>query len=183
MFQLLDFAKSLLCENIPSDGVLVDFTMGNGHDTLYLSKLVPNGKVYAFDVQDMAIENTRRLLDENKVTNAILIKDSHEHVLKYVTEEIDGGMFNLGYLPGSDKVVHTMRKSTELAVLGAIERLKKGAHLVISVYPGHEEGKLEGELLINMLSKLDRRKYCAMNYRIINAADSPFVIAIEKYKK
>ena len=183
MFQLLDFAKSLLCEDIPKNGVLVDFTMGNGHDTLYLSRLVPEGKVYAFDVQEQALANTKKLLDDNGVTNAVLIKDSHEHILKYVAEEIDGGMFNLGYLPGSDKTVHTMRKSTELAVTGALERLKKGGHLVISVYPGHDEGRLEGELLLDMLSKLDRKTFCAMNFRILNAADSPFVIAIEKYKK
>ena len=183
MFQLLDYAKSRLSEDIARDGVLVDFTMGNGHDTLYLSGLVPEGKVYAFDVQEMALVNTRRLLDENGRTNVTLIHDSHEHILKYVEEEIDGGMFNLGYLPGSDKVIHTMRTSTELAVNGALERLKKGGHLVISVYPGHDEGRLEGELLLDMLSKLDRKKFCAMNFRILNAADSPFVIAIEKYKK
>ena len=66
MFQLLDYAKSLLSEDIPRDGVLVDFTMGNGHDTLYLSGLVPEGKVYAFDVQEMALVNTRKLLDETE---------------------------------------------------------------------------------------------------------------------
>ena len=49
MFQLLDIAKNFLQQaNIPADGTLADFTMGNGHDTLYLASLVPQGVVYAF---------------------------------------------------------------------------------------------------------------------------------------
>ena len=183
MIDLLTVEKEFIASHVKKGGTVADFTMGNGHDTLYLSGLVPEGKVYAFDVQEMALVNTRKLLDENGRNNVTLIKDSHEHILEYVKEEIDGGMFNLGYLPGSDKVIHTMRRSTELAVNGALERLKKGGHLVISVYPGHDEGRLEGELLLDMLSKLDRKKFCAMNFRILNAADSPFVIAIEKYRK
>ena len=62
--QLLDAAKSFLCGKIKEDDTLVDFTMGNGHDTAYLCSLVPVGKVYAFDIQKEALDNTAKLLDE-----------------------------------------------------------------------------------------------------------------------
>ena len=77
MFQLLDIAKGFLNQaNIKSDSVLADFTMGNGHDTLYLCGLVPQGTVYAFDIQKEAVENTKARLDEAGVTtNAHLITE------------------------------------------------------------------------------------------------------------
>lgn len=76
-----------------------------------------------------------------------------------------------------------MRESTLPAVTGAIELLKKGGVLVISVYPGHEEGRLEGEMLTSELSKLDKKYYCVTQFRLINSPDAPFIIAVEKYNK
>jgi tRNA G46 methylase TrmB len=104
MYQLLDVAKGFLeSMNIKEDYVLCDFTMGNGYDTEYLCKKVPKGKVYAFDIQAQAVENTKKRLSDAGLTNAEIIHDSHAKVLDYVKEEINGGMFNLGYLPGGDK--------------------------------------------------------------------------------
>ena len=185
MLQLLEIAKKFLNEaDIKSDGVLVDFTMGNGYDTLYLSELVPSGKVYAFDIQEDAITNTKKRLDENGVTAKVqLIHDSHANAKKYIDTEIDGGMFNLGYLPGGDKSIHTMHESTISAVKDAISILKKGGILVISVYPGHEEGKREGEALIEMLSEYDKRLYWISRFYLVNSPDSPFIITVEKYNK
>jgi hypothetical protein len=76
-----------------------------------------------------------------------------------------------------------MRESTMPAVNAAIGLLKKGGVLAISVYPGHEEGRLEGEMLIEALSKLDKKYYCVTQLRLINSPDAPFVIAVEKYDK
>ena len=185
MYQLLDVAKSLLnIATIKSDGVVADFTMGNGYDTLYLCSLVPEGTVYAFDIQETAIINTRKRLDEAMVTsNTVLIHDGHENAKKYIQGEIDAGMFNLGYLPGGDKSVHTLYQSTLCAVKAAISMLKKGGVLVISVYPGHPEGQKEAETLIDMLSEYDKKLYSVSRFHIVNSIDSPFVIAVEKYNK
>ncbi len=185
MLQLLDIAKNFLNQaQINPGGVLVDFTMGNGNDTLYLCSLVPNGTVYAFDVQAKAISNTKEKLNEAKITaNAVLLHDSHTNAKKYINGEIDGGMFNLGYLPGGDKKIHTMHQSTLSAVKDAVDMLKKGGILVISVYPGHEEGKVEGNMLIEMLSGYDKKLYSVSRFHLVNSPDAPFVIAVEKYNK
>jgi len=184
MFELLDAAKAFIEPIIRPDSVLCDFTMGNGHDTEYLCKKVPDGKVYAFDIQESALVNTRKRLDDAGLSNAVLIHSSHANCKEYIKEPIDGGMFNLGYLPGSgNKSLHTMRESTLPAVTGAIELLKKGGVLVISIYPGHEEGRLEGEMLTSELSKLDKKYYCVTQFRLINSPDAPFIIAVEKYDK
>ena len=185
MFQLLDIAKGFLNQaNIKEDSVLADFTMGNGHDTLYLCSLVPKGKVYAFDIQKEALENTRARLDEAGVTaDANLILDSHANAKKYIDGTIDAGMFNLGYRPGGNKSVHTMRESTLPAVRDAVDMLKKGGILVISVYPGHDEGRIEGEMLLEMLAEYDKKLYCVSHFHLVNSPDAPFVIAVEKYDK
>ena len=49
---------------LPGD-TAVDATMGNGHDTQFLCELVgESGHVFAFDIQEQAVENTRRRLME-----------------------------------------------------------------------------------------------------------------------
>jgi len=185
MLQLLDIAKSFLNQiKIKPDGVLADFTMGNGHDTLYLCSLVPDGTVYAFDIQKQALINTKNRLDEAGVSaKTVLIQDSHENAKNYMDGEIDAGMFNLGYRPGGDKTVHTMHQTTLCAVKDAIDMLKKGGVIVISVYPGHEEGRKEAELLLEMLSHYDKKLYSVARFHLVNSPDAPFVIAVEKFNK
>ena len=92
----------------PGDRV-VDATAGHGRDTLLLAELVgPSGFVYAFDIQDSAIQTTRELLHSKGMEgNVSIIKDSHENMEKYVGQGISCIMFNLGYLPGGDHSIHT----------------------------------------------------------------------------
>ena len=145
---------------------------------------MPNGTVYAFDIQEQALINTRKRLDDAGVTaNAVLIHDSHSKAKNYIDGEIDAGMFNLGYRPGGDKSVHTMHESTLCAVKDAVELLKPGGILVISVYPGHAEGRTEGDLLLEMLSVYDKKLFCVSHFHLVNSPDAPFIIAVEKYDK
>ena len=180
--QLLDAAKSFLNGKIKETDTLVDFTMGNGHDTAYLCSLVPNGRVFAFDIQKQALENTSKLLEDNGYKNAELILDSHANIKKYVTR-FKCGMFNLGYRPGGDKSVTTLTESTLKAVTDGIEIMEKGGVLVISVYPGHAEGEKEGRELYSLLSSYDKIYYSVIQYRMINSPTSPFIYAVEKYDK
>ena len=183
MIQLLQYAKGLLSQHVPQNGILVDFTMGNGYDTSYLCSLVPAGTVYAFDVQKQAVDKTRERLLQQGHTNAVLIHDSHAQIKAYIRQPIHGGMFNLGYLPGSDKRIHTMQDSTYAALTGGLSLLCPGCIIVVSVYPGHEEGAREGDMLLQFGRSLDKRLYCVLNLTLINAPDAPFIIAFEKYDK
>ena len=49
----------------------IDFTMGNGNDTLTLSKV--SKKVYSFDIQELALKNTKELI--KGINNVELILD------------------------------------------------------------------------------------------------------------
>ena len=83
----------------------VDLTCGNGYDTLFLSNLAgKKGFVTAFDIQETAIERTKKLLqEESNFNNYKVIHNGHEHIDKYLTEKIDAAIYNLGYLPNFNK--------------------------------------------------------------------------------
>ena len=73
MKDILVFAKEILLERMEKNGTFVDFTMGNGHDTLYFAKYLEEGHVYAFDVQQMALDNTRKLLEQLRGSGADIL--------------------------------------------------------------------------------------------------------------
>ena len=66
MVDLTGLHKYFILEHLGEGDVAVDFTMGNGGDTLFLSKTVgESGRVYAFDIQEEALISTRAYLEEN----------------------------------------------------------------------------------------------------------------------
>ncbi len=181
MIELLDLHKKFILEHLHEGDTAVDFTMGNGHDTEFLSKTVgESGKVYAFDIQASAVESTRKnLAAAGCPNNYTLIHDSHHNVKSYVKEPIKAGMFNLGYLPGGDKSITTMRATTLPAIEAAIELLGGDSILLIAVYPGHPEGDAEGREITEYLSTLSRFKVCCTKVQIINSPTSPYFMMIE----
>ena len=182
MLNLRETEKSFLEPHVIKGGVAVDFTMGNGNDTLFLSRTVgESGRVYAFDIQQAALESTKkRLCEAGAPENYTLICASHHRVKEFVPERIKAGMFNLGYLPGGGKkAVTTMRETTMPAVEAAIDLLDKDGILNIAVYPGHPEGDLEGKMLEEYFESLSRFKVCVTKVKIVNSATSPYFFMIE----
>ena len=179
MIDLRELRKHFIIPHLQNGGTAVDYTMGNGHDTLMLAELADH--VYAFDIQEKAIESTKRLLVEHKrLDKCTLILDSHSNAKKYISGPVKAGVFNLGYLPGGDKTITTRTDTTLIAADTAIELMADGGIVFIAVYPGHEEGKLEGELLEKRYGNLDRRIYCYSSFKILNSPDSPYFLIIEK---
>ena len=181
MIDLLALHKHFILEHLKEGDTAVDFTMGNGHDTEFLSKTVgENGHVFAFDIQEQALASTEEHLKESGCPqNYTLILDSHHNVKKYVDVPFKAGMFNLGYLPGSDKSVTTMRKTTLPAIEAAISLMDRDAVIIVAIYPGHPEGEAEGKEICEYLSGISRHKICATQVKILNSPTSPFFIVIE----
>ena len=181
--ELTELHKQLILRHLTEGDVAVDFTMGNGNDTLFLSKTVgKEGKVYAFDVQEEALVSTRAHLEANGAPeNYTLICASHHRVKEFVSEPIKAGLFNLGYLPRSGKkTVTTMRETTLPAVVAALELLAPDGVLIVAIYPGHEEGALEGEMLREYFSTLSKYRICPSEFRILNSPTSPYFFLVEK---
>lgn len=129
----------------------IDATAGNGHDTVFLAKLVgETGKVIAFDLQEQAIASTReRLATENLLDRVTLVHGSHTTIAAHATPgSVAAVMFNLGYLPGGDHTVITRTNETLHALDVALHTLKPGGILTIVCYPGHEGGDKESAAVV-----------------------------------
>ena len=186
MIDLVGLHKYFIMKHLKEGDTVVDFTMGNGNDTLFLSKAVgESGKVYAFDIQEDALTSTRAHLVENGAPeNYTLICASHHRVKEFVSEPIHAGMFNLGYLPRSGrKALTTMRETTMPAVEAAIELLAPDGVLIVAIYPGHEEGALEGEMLREYFKTLSKYRICPSEFKILNSPTSPYFFIVEKSPK
>ena len=101
MWRATELAQLLLREKLQPGDVVVDATVGNGHDTLFLANEVgPTGRVFGFDVQQSALNNAaERLGDRPEVT---LLHAGHETLAESLAERnepsVAAVMFNLGYL-------------------------------------------------------------------------------------
>ncbi len=181
MIDLLSLHRTFIKEHLREGDVCCDFTMGNGFDTVFLSKTVgEKGRVYAFDIQERALEVTRERLEESGCpANYTLIHDSHHRVKEYVHEKIKAGMFNLGWLPGNDRSVYTLRETTLKAVAEAIALMDRNAVITVAVYPGHEEGDAEGKALEEYFAGLSRFEVCVTKIKIVNSPAAPYFFLIE----
>jgi hypothetical protein len=183
MTDLLTLQKSFILSHLKEGDVCADFTMGNGHDTLFLSNTVKeSGHVYAFDIQEGALVSTKKRLEtEGSYKNYTLIHDSHHNLKKYIDRKIKAGMFNLGYLPGSNnKALTTKRETTLPAVKDALDMLDSDGILLIAVYPGHAEGYEEGVMLKEYFSTLSRLEMSISQFQIVNSPTSPYFFIVEK---
>ena len=184
--RVLQYAQTLLKSAVTEGDIAVDATAGNGHDTLFLAQLVgDDGFVYAFDVQKQAVDATlHRLLDNALEHRALVLKDGHENVAKYVNKPVAGAIFNLGYLPGSDHEVITRPNTTIQALERLLKLLKVGGIIVLVIYHGHEGGKEERDEVIRFVSELPQKYVHVLRYEFLNQKnDPPFVIALEKVKE
>lgn len=173
---------SLLRAVNPGDTV-VDATMGNGHDTLFLAERVgDNGRVFAFDIQEEAVASTRKLLEEHCMADRVtLFCRSHADLAEIVPAGLSAVVFNLGWLPGGNHRITTCCASTEKAVLGALDHLKKGGIVSICAYPGHEEGRCELEMLVRLLSGLSNREFNVLRQTFLNArSGAPECFIVQK---
>ncbi len=182
MVDLLTLQKHFILSHLHEGDTAVDFTMGNGHDTAFLSKTVgPAGSVTAFDIQPLALVRTEEtLLAEGCPPNWRLIRASHDRAPEFIRGPIKAGMFNLGWMPGSGhKEMTTTRKTTLPAVANAVEMLGADSILLVAVYPGHPEGAAEGEELVKYFSTLSRFRMTVAQFRMLNSPASPFFMICE----
>ena len=177
----LEMAHDFLAQVITQDDIVVDATMGNGHDTLFLAKLAK--QVYAFDIQEQALEKTSQRLQEAGLTNAELILQGHETVDQFVTE-VKAAIFNLGYLPSADKSIITQPQTTIEALDKLCQLLVKGGRIAIMIYYGHEGGDIEKDVVMDFVSQLPQQEYTATIYRTLNQINNPpFLVMIEKLER
>ena len=196
MLKQLEMAHWMLKDIIKTNDVVVDATMGNGYDTQFLAELGAN--VYAFDVQEEALNATEKRLDDAGIKNQIfeknlsnlltepsvnLVLSGHENLSEYVKEPIKAAIFNLGYLPKTDKSVVTKADTTLTALDALTNQLVVGGRIAIMIYYGHEGGMEEKDAVIKWTSSLPQNDWEVTSYAPLNQIHTPpILVLIEKRK-
>lgn len=196
MLKQLEMAHWMLKDIIKTNDVVVDATMGNGYDTQFLAELGAN--VYAFDVQEEALNATEKRLDDVGIKNQIfeknlsnlltepsvnLVLSGHEKLSEYVKEPIKAAIFNLGYLPKTDKSVVTKADTTLTALDALTNQLVVGGRIAIMIYYGHEGGMEEKDAVIKWTSSLPQKDWEVTSYAPLNQIHTPpILVLIEKRK-
>ncbi|WP_039944256.1 class I SAM-dependent methyltransferase [Thermicanus aegyptius] len=184
--KITEMGHALLPFFISQGDTVVDATCGNGKDTLYLARLAgPKGKVYAFDIQETALRKTRERLEKERdpIASVHYILDDHRNIDAHVKETPAAILFNLGYLPGGDHRITTQTSSTLIAVEKSLTLLKQGGLLLITSYPGHEEGKKEAAALARYFSSLSRDNFRILKIGFLENhenSQAPYILAVEK---
>ena len=151
--RLTELVHHTLNDHLREGDLAIDATAGNGYDTCYLaSRVGESGKVIAIDIQESAIESTRSLLSEKALFERVtLLAGDHSIILKQLLEEykesVATAVFNLGYLPGSDKSVKTEAANTILALDASAMLLRPSGILCVTAYRAHLGGGEEAALV------------------------------------
>ena len=132
--------------------VAIDATIGNGYDTLFLREHFD--KVVGIDIQPLAIKRSKEKLKD--YDNVEIYLDDFNNIKNYKYANVI--IFNLGFLPGSNRKVKTQDYTSNVAVLNAYQILD--GIMLVACYVKHEGGYDEYLKLCDSLNKAN------INYEI-----------------
>ncbi|MDK2799650.1 MAG: hypothetical protein PWP27_1354 [Clostridiales bacterium] len=181
----LGISHEIVRKVVCAGDIVVDATVGNGNDTLFLAELVGDtGHVYGFDIQEVALRNAQEKLQQADVLKRVsLIKDGHENMDQYIGQSVKAVMFNLGYLPGGNHSIHTKANTTIQAIQKSLDLIVPHGIVMLVIYYGGDSGFEEKDAVIDFLKTLDYRKYSVLMHHFINQIHCPPIAAcIEKLK-
>lgn len=146
--------------------VAIDATVGNGYDTLFLAQHFE--KVIGIDIQELAIKRSKEKTKE--LENVELYLDDFNNISSY--EYANVIIFNLGFLPGSNRKIKTQDYTSDKAILNAYSILD--GIMIIACYIQHEGGYQE---YLNLINSLNEAK---INYIIEDNFDKKEILLIIK---
>ena len=180
----LTFLQHILAEVLRPGDLAVDATVGNGHDTALLARLVgPSGLVHGFDVQTEAIASAERLLAAAGLAERVRLHALGHERLAQALPEADRGraaavVFNLGYLPGGDETRVTRPETTLAALEASREILAPGGVIALACYGGHAGGAEETDAVTAWCRSLPFAGWRVARYELINKPGGPIVAVI-----
>jgi hypothetical protein len=146
----------------------IDATVGNGYDTIFLSQYYK--KVIGIDIQELAIRRTKKKVQN--IDNIELYLDDFNNIDKYGSANLI--VFNLGFLPGSNKKIKTQDYTSNKAVLKAYNNLD--GIMLVACYIQHEGGYNEYQAVIDTLNENN------IEYTIENEFEGKEILIIIKKK-
>ena len=128
---IVNRVHELMLENIKFD-VAIDATVGNGYDALFLANHYK--KVIGIDIQELAVKRSKEKTKD--LSNVEIHLEDFNNIRKYNYANLI--VFNLGFLPGSNRKVKTQDYTSNQAVLNAYSILD--GKMLVACYIQHEGG-------------------------------------------
>lgn len=182
MLSHLELAHLYWNSFVQTEDFVIDATCGKGRDSLALAKRTA-GNLLCIDIQKVAIDQTKDYLKKNlplaQFKKIIYHLGCHSS-FPPLPEPPRLIVYNLGYLPGSDKQLVTGAQTTLKSLKEGLNVLKVGGIVGITCYSGHEEGQREEEAIIAFSKSLDKSCFRVCYQRWINRLKSPSIILIQK---
>lgn len=187
MYKIVEFSHLLIEQfynnnNKGKNLVFIDATCGRGNDTLKLAETLNHtGTIVAYDIQNEAIKDTKLLLEQNGFSNIVYHNTSHDNLFE---NDFDLIIYNLGYLPGSNKQIKTTSTTTLKSINQALSKVasKEDFLIIIVIYPGHPEGKEESMAIDKFCYDLPAKQYLVSKYQNYNRPTSPYIVTISPNK-
>lgn len=170
------YVHSMLGSTLREGDVAIDATVGNGWDTALMADLIgPEGIVYGFDVQSVAIDVTRSKTSACPATVKLLLH-GHETMSECIDPRHVGKVkaitFNLGYLPGGDKEISTQAETTRRGLNEARKLLSHDGIITVVCYR-HAEGERELGVVRELLASWPQNQYTIVEISFINQRGNP----------
>lgn len=158
----IQLAHALWQELLQLGDLAVDATCGNGKDLLFLCQRVlteTTGHVFALDLQQESIEESRLHLQKNLATHLLsrvtFFQQCHSSFPKEIAKEsIQLVVYNLGYRPTGNKQITTQTATTLQSISTAMSLVRPGGRISLTCYPGHTEGAREQAAIVEFLQTL-----------------------------
>ncbi len=183
-FGAVQLAHEFLSAHVKEGDFCIDCTAGRGNDTAFLCGLVgESGRVIAFDIQQDAVDSTKKLLGEKGFSErAEVYCVSHSEVDKYAEEgTVSAIVFNFGWLPGGDHTINTRRETSIEALEKGLKLLRPDGVMSLSIYYGRDTGTEERDALLEYLRSLPVREYTVLVSEFVNRPNDP-PISVRVYK-
>ena len=185
--RLTEVAQHWLAEVIAEGDAVIDATLGSGADALFLAQQIDkDGVLFGFDVQQQAIDSSHLLLTSQPCEQHLLLV-GHETMQANIPVQFHGNikaiMFNLGWLPNSDKSIITHADTTIAALEQSLELLAPDGRMTVMVYPGHQGGETEAEQVITWLTQTCQQALFDLNKIVLpNRPTAPILLQVTKLK-
>lgn len=188
----LDLAHGYWRQLLAPGDIAIDATCGNGNDTSFLAELLfqdlsATSQLIAIDKQPLALENTKRKLQEsfgNEVLSRLhFYEQCHSQFPFHLEKEsVKLIVYNLGYLPQSDKQLKTHTTTTLASLKAAITLIQTGGAISITCYPGHAGGDEEAQAVREFASALPDGEWSCYWHERLNRKKAPVLVLLQKRK-
>ena len=184
--------RNWLSQTIRKGDTVIDATVGNGKDLIFLADLVGHeGCVLGYDIQKVAIERSRNAWSnfaahQSNLPEIHFFQKSHQDFkdvdIVFKNEkniQIQAVIYNLGYLPGEEHNITSKPDTTIGSLKSALSLLSNHGVVSIVSYHGHDNG-LETNTVRSFLTDLNPKFYAVTELGFTNRKNSPKVFWLEK---